>query len=383
MRSCAPETDQEPYPIAPTSRPNTQTNKKRETTMFKRTKSLLTLLIAGSFSLTAMADDAVVTLKVHHFLPAHSVTQADFIKPWADKVTKESNGRIQFQFYPSMQLGGTPPQLVDQVRDGVADIIWTLPGYSSGRFPLSAIFEAPFLSQSAEASSQAMWTFLERHGQKEYASMHLLATHMTDGALVHTSKKQVRQMADFRGLKIRAANRTSTKLISLLGGTPVAMPVPQIPEALSKGVVDGAIVPWDVVPALKLHELVKYHTEMAPGMPVLMHTAIIMAMNNDKYDSLPADLKKVIDDNSGLELSRQAGRLWDTQVIENGHKLATERGNEIYVLPEQEQRKWMAAAKPLEQDWIREVEGKGYENGAALLQEVHELIQQYGAQPGN
>lgn len=351
--------------------------------MLKRTKSLLTLLMASSFSLTALADEAVVTLKVHHFLPSHSVTQADFIKPWADKITQESNGRIQFQFYPSMQLGGTPPQLVDQVRDGVADIIWTLPGYSSGRFPLSAAFEQPFMSQSAEASSQAMWTFLEKHGQKEYASMHLLATHVTDGALVHTSKKPIKQMADFRGLKIRAANRTSTRLISLLGATPVAMPVPQIPEALSKGVVDGAIVPWDVVPALKLHELVKYHTEMAPDMPVLMHTAIIMAMNNDKYASLPADLKKIIDDNSGLELSRQAGRLWDTQVIETGHKLATERGNQIYVLPEEEQQKWMQAAAPVAQDWIDEVEDKGYDNGAALLQEARDLIKQYSAQPSN
>lgn len=343
-------------------------------------KRILALVVAATFGQAAHAADAEVMLKIHHQLPAHSVTQADLLKPWAEKITQESDGRIQFQFYPSMQLGGTPPQLVDQVRDGVADIVWTLPGYNSGRFPLISAFEQPFMSRSAEASSQAMWEFMEKHGQKEFRGMHLLATHVTDAALIHTSGKPIKKMADFRGKKIRAANRTSTKLISLLGGTPVAMPVPQIPEALSKGVVDGAIVPWDVVPALKLHELVKYHTEMATDQPALMYTTVIIAMNPATYDKLPAELKKVIDDNSGIDLSRQAGRLFDTQVVETGHRLAESRGNEIYVLPEEEQQKWMKIASRLDNDWAKEVEGKGYENGSALLQEARQLVDKYSSQ---
>lgn len=348
--------------------------------MHKLSKALVTLLTAGVVSFQAHAQEAEVTLKIHHFLPAHSVTQADFLKPWAEKVTQESNGRIQFQFYPSMQLGGTPPQLADQVRDGVADIVWTLPGYTSGRFPLASAFELPFMSRSSEASSQAMWDFLQAHGQEEFADMHLLATHLTDGALLHTVKKPIHTMADFRGLKLRSANRISTKLISLLGGTPVAMPVPQVPEALSKGVVDGAVLPWDVVPALKLHELVKYHTEMAPGQPALMHTALVLAMNPAKYQSLPDDLKQIIDNNSGRELSRQAGHIWDTDVIETGHKLAQSRGNEIYVLPAEEQAKWVKVSSRLDQDWIKEVEGKGHKDGAALLAEVRQLVEKYNAQ---
>ncbi|WP_145143357.1 TRAP transporter substrate-binding protein [Pseudomonas duriflava] len=336
-----------------------------------------------SLSLTApfaQADDPVVTLKVAHFLPLNSVTQQDFLKPWAEKITQQSNGRIQFQFYPSMQLGGTPPQLVDQVRDGVVDVVWTLPGYSSGRFPLVSVFELPFMNRSAEAGSQAMWDFVQAHGQKEFSSMHLLATHLTDGALLHTVKKPIKTMADFRGMKLRTSNRTATKIISLLGGTPVAMPVPQVPEALAKGVVDGTLVPWDVVPALKLHELVKYHTEMAQGMPALNYTVIILAMNNDKYASLPDDLKKIIDDNSGSTLSAEAGRIWDTQVVETGHKLAESRGNQIYYLPKEEQEKWMKATKPMEKEWVKEVAGKGYSNGDALLKETHELIEKYNAQ---
>lgn len=340
-------------------------------------KALLALVSASCLSLSAFAQEATVTLKVHHFLPAHSLTQADLLKPWADEITEASDGRIQFQFYPSMQLGGTPPQLADQVRDGVADIVWTLPGYNSGRFPLISVFEQPFMSRSAEASSQAMWEFVEKHGQKEFEGMRLLATHTTDGALIHTTKKPITKMSDFRGMKIRAANRTSTKLISLLGGTPVAMPVPQTPEALSKGVVNGAILPWDVVPALKLHELVSHHTEMAEGQPALMYTVMILAMNPASYDKLPDDLKKIINEHSGLTLSRRAGQLFDDKAVEGGHRLAEQRGNTIHRLSANEQQKWMKVAERLDQDWIEEVESKGYDNGAALLQDARDLVKKY------
>jgi TRAP-type C4-dicarboxylate transport system substrate-binding protein len=350
--------------------------------MLKLPKTLLSMFALGSLMLNgaAHADEPVVTLKLAHFLPAHSVTQAQFLKPWAERITQQSNGRIQFQFYPSMQHGGIPPQLVDQVRDGVADIVWTLPGYSSGRFPLTAAFELPFMSSSSEASSQAMWDFIQRHGQDEFADMHLLATHLTDGALVHTTKKPIHTLKDFRGQKLRAANRTAAKTIGLLGATPVAMPVPQVPEALSKGVVDGAVLPWDVVPALKLHELVRYHTETAAGTPALMHTALIVGMNQDTYNNLPADLKQIIDANSGRELSREAGRIWDNQVVETGHKLAQSRNNEIYILPPEEQAKWVQVTSKVSEDWINEVESKGYENGKALLEEARQLIEQYNAQ---
>lgn len=349
--------------------------------MSRLTHALLMALGLTAFSLHAMAAEPQVVLKVHHHMPLQSVTQKDFLDPWAKKISEASEGRIQFQFYPSMQLGGTPPQLIDQVRDGVADIVWTLPGYSTGRFPLISVFEQPFMSSSAEATSQAMWVFMQRHGEKELAGLHLLATQVTDGAQIHTNKRQIKTMADFRGLKIRASNRTATKLISLLGATPVAMPVPQIPEALSKGVVDGAIVPWDVVPPLKLQELVKYHTETAPGEPTLMYTTMILAMNPDSYAKLPDDLKKIIDDNSGLELSRTAGRLYDTQVVETGHKMAQAQGNQIYVLPKEETAKWEKVGQRLYKDWIEEVESKGYTDGAGLLEEARSLIRQYSTQP--
>jgi len=110
---------------------------------------------AAALSQTATAQE--VTLKVHHFLPASSFAQTLFIQPWCDRIAKESNNKMKCQIYPSMQLGGSPPQLFEQARDGVADVVWTLPGYTAGRFPSVEVFEMPFMMQSPEATSKAVW----------------------------------------------------------------------------------------------------------------------------------------------------------------------------------------------------------------------------------
>ncbi|MBC7204644.1 MAG: hypothetical protein H5U29_14250 [Pusillimonas sp.] len=110
-------------------------------------------LLAGC---SAQASSEKIVLKVAHFLPAHTVTQVNFIEPWCEKINKESNDQIECQIYPAMQLGGAPPQLLNQVRDGVADIAWTLPGYTPGRFPVSEIFESPFLAADNESASRAL-----------------------------------------------------------------------------------------------------------------------------------------------------------------------------------------------------------------------------------
>ncbi|MNM90900.1 Sialic acid-binding periplasmic protein SiaP precursor [compost metagenome] len=341
--------------------------------------TLAALCMSASLAATA-ASQSTVTLKVHHFMPNDSLTQRELIQPWAEKITRESAGRIRFHFFPAMQLGGTPAQLVDQVRDGSADIVWALPGYSSGRFPLTGAFELPFMNRSAEASSQALWDFLQAHGQREYQGIHLLATHLTDSVLLHTRKQPILSMADFAGLKLRTANPVQGRLISLFGGLPQAMPINPVPAALARGLLDGAAVPWDVATSVKLQKRVKHHTEMAEGMPKLMHAALVLAMNQARYDSLPADLRQIIDANSGRALSAQAGRLWDTRVEENGRQLARAQDNQIHILAPEEQQRWMDAARSLDGEWVSEVEGQGHANGAGLLKEARQLVAKYNGQ---
>ena len=169
------------------------------------------------------------------------------------------------------------------------------------------VFELPFMSQSAEATSQAAWEYYTQYGYKEFPGIKALAVNVHDNGYIHTVAKQVKVMADFKGLKMRAPTRQTNKLLGALGATPVAMPLPALGDALSKGVVDGYMLPWEVIPSIKAHEFTKFESETDPKSRALYTAVFILAMNQAKYDSLPADLKKVIDANSGAALSKTMG----------------------------------------------------------------------------
>jgi TRAP-type C4-dicarboxylate transport system substrate-binding protein len=333
------------------------------------------MALAASLTLlpAARAADEVV-LKVHHFLPANSYAQQMFIQPWCDKIAAESNKRMRCQIYPSMQLGGTPPQLVDQVRDGVVDVIWTLPGYTPGRFPKVEAFELPFMMRSPEATSRALWDYVQQYAPEEFSkTMHPIAFHVHGPGVFHMVKKQIRTMADLQGLKVRAPTRQTNKLLATLGATPVAMPVPQVGEALSKGVIDGALVPYEVVPSVKIQELVKYHIETDPSEPAIYTSTFVFAMNKARYDSLPADLKKVIDNNSGPDLSAHIGAVF-VQADAAGKKLTA--GNTTTVLSKAELAGWKQAAQKVTDNWVSDMNGKGM-NGQQLLDGARALIAKY------
>jgi TRAP-type C4-dicarboxylate transport system substrate-binding protein len=230
--------------------------------------SLALTLATMAAALAAPVAAQEVTLKVHHFLPASSFANTLLIQPWCDKIAKESANRLKCQIYPSMQLGGTPPQLFEQARDGVADVVWTLPGYTAGRFPSLEVFELPFMMQSPEATSKALWDYVQQYSlNTEFKDVKPLAFHVHGDGVFHMTKKPVVTAADLKGLKLRAPTRMTNKFIALLGATPVSMPVPQVGDALSKGVIDGAVVPYEVVPAVKIQELVKFHSETDPAEP--------------------------------------------------------------------------------------------------------------------
>ena len=322
--------------------------------------------------LGAASAQAPLTLKVHHFLPTGSTTHAKLLVPWCERIEREAAGRIKCQIFPSMQLGGTAAQLYDQARDGVADIVWTLPGYTAGRFPVMEVFELPFMISNAEAASRAAWQYYEKNAQKEFRDVKPLAVHVHDAGYLHTRERPIRTLADFRGLKLRAPTRQTNRLLAALGATPVSMPVTALADAMSKGVIDGAVIPWEVVPAVKVHEIARFHTETDPNMAALYTAVFLLAMNRKTYDTLPAELRAVIDRNSGLALSGQAGRLWDEQKAP-ARKLALDRGNAVHVVPASELAQWREAAQPVIADWVRDIGKRGFD-GDALLADARGLI---------
>jgi TRAP-type C4-dicarboxylate transport system substrate-binding protein len=319
-----------------------------------------------------------VTLRVHQFLPAPAPIPAKFIAPWAKKVEADSKGRIKVELYPSMQLGGTPAQLYDQVRDGVVDIVWTLPGYTPGRFARAETFELPFIGGNGEQNSPATWEFYEKHLKGEFKDVKILAVHTHGPGLIHAKGQGVRKLEDLKGLKVRAPTRMVNKLLETLGATPVGMPVPQLPDALSKGVIDGAVVPWEVTTPLRIAELVNTHTIFS-GNRSLYVTLFIFAMNQAKYDGLPADLKKVIDDNSGTATSQWAGKVMDDGDLP-GFEAAKKRGNAIVTLDAAETARWKKAAEPVVNAWIAEMKGKGID-GQALAADARVMIAKFAGPP--
>ncbi len=325
--------------------------------------------IALVFALGGAAASAqTITLKVHHFLPPSSTAHSKIITPWCDKIAKDSGGRLKCQIYPSMQLGGTPPQLFDQAKDGVADIIWTVPGYQAGRFPVTEAFELPFMVNDSERASRGLWQYATKHASAEFKGVKPILFHVHDGALLHSSKKQVKTLEDFRGLKVRAPTRLGTKMVAALGATPVPMPLPQAAEALSKGVIDGVMIPWEAVPTLKFEEIAHYHAEMPAGAPQMLNVVFIFAMNQSKYDSLPPDLKKVIDANSGPDRSAWVGKVFSEESAV-GRKAAESRKNTFHTLPDAELKRWMAATSLIDDEWVKDMNAKGFD-GKRLLDDA-------------
>ena len=325
----------------------------------------------SALALTAGAAFAqTITLKVHHFLPAGSAAQTMFIQPWCDKIAKDSGNKLKCQIYPSMQLGGTPAQLFDQVKDGVADVIWTLPGYTAGRFLLMEVFELPFMMQNPEATSRAVWDYVQQVDAAEFRDVKALAFHVHGDGVFHMSRKPIKTLADLKGMKVRTSTRQTNKLLTALGATPVAMPVTGVSEALSKSVIDGALAPYDVVPSVKIQDLARFHSETDPREPAIYTATFMLVMNKAKYASLPPDLQKVIDANSGQALSGQAGKAF-LAADAVGKQLTAK--NIHNVIAADELQRWKTTVQPVTEAWVAEVNARGF-NGQQLLNTARSLI---------
>jgi TRAP-type transport system periplasmic protein len=336
------------------------------------------LLLSASATVSfAQAPAAEVVLKFHHIWPTVAMGHTRVTMPWCEKIAKESNNRMRCQILPAMTGGGTPAQLIDRVKDGVDDLTITLPGYTPGRFPVMEVFELPFMTNTAEVASAAAWDYYNKYATKEFPGTKILATWVHDEGFVSTSGKPIKSLDDFKGQKIRAASRQSSKLLAKLGATPVGMPIPAVADAMSKGTLDGFLTAWEIIPSFKLHEVSKFHSEIDQSRPSMFTAGFIMAMNQAKYDSLPADLKKVIDANSGAQLSRTIGRYWD-EATEVGRKAAKDRGNTFVQITPTETDNWVKASASLHDEWVSDMDKRNLP-GKQMLQDARDLIKKNSA----
>lgn len=331
------------------------------------------LIAATVIAAAAAAHAETITLKVHHFLGPQSIQHTTMLGDWCKNIEKDSSGRLNCQIYPAMQLGGSPPQLFDQAKDGIADVVWTVAGYSGTRFSRMQVFELPFMMTNAEATSAAAWDYAQRYAQEEFKDVKLLAVHVHGPGIIFTKDAPITKLADFKGKKLRGPTKQITQMLKDLGATPVPMPVPAVPEALSKGVIDGAVIPYEVAPLLRVQELTNFTSEPDPSFNALYTTVFVVPMNKAKYDSLPKDLQAVIDKNSGRDYSAFLGKTQAGNDALGKKKFEAAANQTITIIPKSELENWKKATANLDAQWVKEMNGRGYK-GQELLDSARKLI---------
>lgn len=332
---------------------------------------MMTTLMGVGLLLSPSLSAAEINLKLSHFLPSTHPTQKDFIEPWAAELEKRSNGRVKVDIYPAGSAFGHVAKQFDQVRSGVVDIAHGLTGFPRGRLPRTLVMDLPFMVKSADAASKTLWALYPTYLAPEYKGMKMLAMHAHNPGLIHTRKKQVTEMADLKGLRIRNPSLAISNMLKFLGATPVGLPPTQVYENLQKGVIDGNVFPYEAVNSFKLYEVLDYHLDAKAYT-----TSFYFAMNQRKYAALPEDIRKIIDDLSGQDLVNKFGDWW-TKWDQAGIKHIAEKGNPVTVLSEDQRQAWKTALTPMIDGYLADMEKKGVKNAREIYEAAQAEIAKY------
>jgi len=330
--------------------------------------STLTMVPPGH--LWAAAGSKTIELSFATHNPPKAGPMANSYIPWGEEIEKRSNGRLKIKFYFSETLVKAR-DAYDAVKNGIADMTWIAFALTRGRFPLSSVIELPFLSPDTYTGSHALMDLYKKFPEMraEVNDVHLLSLWVTLPYVIHTGSKPVKKLEDVKGMKM-ATQPGASPALEAIGAIPVTTAVPQIYPNLEKGVADGTSLAWGAFKAYKIYEVTKYHTNAPLG-----GVAYCTIVNKAKFAGLPKDLQKVILDVTAERLPDTTCRAVTNEANE-GVKIVKERGHEIYDLPRDELKRWVATARPAWEKWAKEMDGKG-KPGRAILDEAVKLVDKY------
>ena len=293
-------------------------------------------------------------LRLSTFVPPVHIIYKEIIIPFGQDLEKATNGQVKLTGYPSMQLGGKPPELFRQAVDGVADLVFTLPGYTSPAFPRVGIIELPGLKEDGFAATDMMWDLLDPYLLPEFKGTKVIALWGAEDAGLMSRTKAYRTMEDLKGLRVRAPSAAQAKQVEYMGAVPIAAPITQVYPGLERGTMDGAMVPFTTILDFRLGEVAKGFTIAGP---IFGRSVFLIAMNQKKYDGLSAGNRAAIDKLSGRELSRKAT---DVYIKRAEEAVASVKGKaDVYELPKSEQERITKTLRPIIDEWIKESEEKG------------------------
>jgi TRAP-type C4-dicarboxylate transport system substrate-binding protein len=317
------------------------------------------------------AEDATIELKLAHWLPpSHPVHKA--MEEWGADVEKASGGTIKYKIFPAQQLGKAFDHY-DMARDGIADLTYVNPGYQPGRFPIIAAGELPFLMADANGGSQALDAWYRKYAENEMKDVKMCLAFVHDPGSFHSVSKKIMVPADINGMKIRPAHATMAAFVTQLGGTNVQSSAPEVRDILEKGVAEAVTFPWGSVVLLGVDKVTKYHMDVP-----LYVTTFVFAMNKDKYNSMSAAQKKVIDDHCNTAWAQKIGAPWGQFEHDGIAKVKAEPGQDVYTISNAQLDEWKKAAVPLEQKWADNVKKTGGDPDT-IMKELKTSLQQYKA----
>lgn len=339
--------------------------------MSKRSK--LMAAAAATATLTATVAQAEVTLKVSDYLPAVHGMETEIIVPWTEKITECTGGEVKFEIFTAGSQLGNVARQQEQAMAGVVDIAHGLHGIPRGRFPRTSLIDMPFLTDSAQAASYALWELYPDYLSEEYRGLKVLALHAHNGGLIHTRDKKVETMDDLKGLRIRTPSPAVSEMLSTLGADPQGLPPGEVYESLQRGVIDGTVFPWDPVNSFGLNEVLNYHLDLGAYT-----VSFFFVMNQRSFDKLSPEAQACIDKYSGADLVKQIGEGWD-RWDQPGREQAIAAGHEITVLSPEERDKWREALQPMMAAYIQSVKDQGVDNAEEIYQAMQDKIAEFEA----
>jgi TRAP-type C4-dicarboxylate transport system substrate-binding protein len=339
-------------------------------TSWRRTWTAVAIGLTALAAEPALAQGKPIELRLSSLFGVDHPHHKNVLVPWAKLVEQRSGGRLKIVIYPDSALG-KPAEQWDLVRSGAVDISWgttnVVPG---GRFPLTAGAGLPFLYKTAKGGSRALWELVQKDLKPEYEGVKLLWVFVHGPGQLFTTSKPVRRLEDVAGLKIRVTIGVPSAIVTALGGVPVDMPAMDARAALRHGELDGTIFGWDGIVGFRLDNTVHYHT-----VANLYASPFFFAMNQRRYDELPADLRQVIDELSGAWGAEFNGAGWD-KGDEEGIAIVKKAGGDIYVLPAAERERWIQRTMSVEQAWLASTESRGLP-GRRVLEDLRALVRKF------
>ena len=314
------------------------------------------LAAALALSMTSVqAQDKPVNLRFSYWIPPkHQLVPSTQV--WGESLAKATNGSVKVTIFPSNQLGKGPDHY-DMAKDGIADFVLVNPGYTPGRFPVIAAGEMLFLTSGSINGSPGFDEWYRKYAPKEMKEVYTCIVFTHEPGTFHSVRKKIEVPDDLKGLKIRTGNATSSRLVSMLGGSSVAVEITEARETLSRGIADAIMAPWEVLTLFRMTDVTKFHMENP--LYVSMFT---WNLNRRTYDSMSPTQKKALDEHCTTAWAKRIASEWAQRDFDARKQVssAKDAGRTIYSITTQQVAQWRKAAEPLRKQWVDEVTKAGY-----------------------